>query len=155
MKRLFIAALAWAPAATLFAQTPASSTPDYSAAMPIGGNWTYATTTDGSEAAFIGASNQPQIIIHCARASRRVAIAKPATGAAPFLTIWTSSDSRTAPTSFNPATSRLTADFAAYDRILDAIAFSRGRVAFKVGSAPALVVPPWSEISRVIEDCRT
>jgi hypothetical protein len=144
-------ALALAPAA-LFAQ--ASSVADYSKASPIGGNWTYAATSDGSEATFVGATSQPQILLRCARATRRVSVAKPATGAAPFMTIWTSTDSRSAPTSFNPGTGRLTADFAASDRILDAIAFSRGRVAFGVGNAPALVVPPWSEISRVVEDCR-
>ena len=54
-----------------------------------------------------------------------------------------------------PRPARLTAEFGAFDPLLDAIAFSRGRVAFSVGSAPALVVPSWSELSRVIEDCRT
>jgi len=154
MKLSRLAALALAPAASLSAQTATAPMTDYSTAIPVGGNWSYAATADGSEATFAGATNQPQIILHCTRATRRVSIAKPATGAAPFLTIWTSSDTRSAPASFNPATNRLTADFAAFDRMLDAIAFSRGRVAFAVGNAPALVVPPWSEISRVVEDCR-
>jgi hypothetical protein len=154
MRRSFIAALALVASSSLSAQTVTSSVPDYTTAVPVGGNWTYAATADGSEATFLGATNQPQLILHCARATRRVSIAKPATAAAPFLTIWTSSDTRSAPASFNPATNRLTADFAAFDRMLDAIAFSRGRIAFAVGNGPALVVPPWSEISRVIEDCR-
>jgi len=94
------------------------------------------------------------VTIHCTRATRRVSIAKPATAAAPFIAIWTSSQSRSAPASFNPATNRLTADFGAYDAFLDALVFSRGRAAFTVGAAPALVVPVWSEVSRVIEDCR-
>jgi hypothetical protein len=154
MTRSFIAALALAASSSLSAQTVTSSVPDYTTAVAVGGNWTYAATADGSQATFIGATNQPQVTLHCTRATRRVSIAKPATAAAPFLTIWTSSDTRSAPASFNPATNRLTADFAAFDRLLDAIAFSRGRIAFAVGSGPALVVPPWSEISRVIEDCR-
>jgi len=154
MRRSFIAALALAASSSLSAQTVTSSVPDYTIAVPVGGNWTYAATADGSEATFLGATNQPQLILRCTRATRRVSIAKPATAAAPFLTIWTSSDTRSAPASFNPTTNRLTADFAAFDRMLDAIAFSRGRIAFAVGNGPALVVPPWSEISRVIEDCR-
>jgi len=153
MKLPLLAALALTPAVSLLAQTTTSSR-DYSTAVAVGGNWTYAKSPDGSEATFVGATNQPQIIFHCALATRRVTIAKPATAVAPFLTIWTSSETRSAPASFNPATQRLTADFAAFDKILDAIAFSRGRVAFGVGSAPALVIPPWSEISRVVEDCR-
>jgi hypothetical protein len=150
MKPKFLAALALVTATSL----PAQAAPDYTTAQPIGGAWNYTQTADGSEATFIGATNQPQLTIRCTRSTRRVAIAKPATGAAPFISIWTSSQSRTAPASFNPATNRLTTDFAAFDAFLDAIAFSRGRAAFSVGSAPALVVPVWSEVSRVIEDCR-
>jgi len=56
--------------------------------------------------------------------------------------------------SYNPATARLTAELAAFDATLDAIAFSRGRVAFAAAGAPALVVPAWAETARVIEDCR-
>jgi hypothetical protein len=154
MTRSFIAALALAASTSLSAQAMTPSARDYTTAVPVGGNWTYAATPDGSEAVFLGATSQPQVVLHCTRATRRVSIAKPATGAAPFMTIWTSSESRSAPASFNPATNRLTADFAAFDRLLDAITFSRGRIAFAVGNSPALVVPPWSEISRVIEDCR-
>jgi len=150
MKLKLFAALALIPTTSLSAQTA----PDYTTAIPIGGTWNYAQTADGSEATFVGATNQPQLIVHCTRLSRRVSIAKPASGAAPFIAIWTSSQSRSAPASFNPLTNRLTTDFAAYDAFLDAIAFSRGRAAFGVGTAPALVVPVWSEVARVIEDCR-
>jgi hypothetical protein len=150
MKILTFAASALIPIASLNAQ----ATGDYSTAIPLGGTWTYAQTADGSEANFTDASAQPQLTVHCMRATRRVAVAKPATAAAPFISIWTSSQSRTAPASFNPATNRLSSDFGAYDSFLDAIAFSRGRAAFSVGAAPALVLPVWSEVSRVIEDCR-
>ena len=150
MKLLAFAALALAPAVPAFAQGAV----DYSIATPLGGTWTYAATATGSEAVFTNAGAQAQLTVQCTRATRRVAIAKPATAAAPFIAIWTSSQSKSAPASFNPATNRLTAEFGAYDAFLDAIAFSRGRAAFGVGTAPALVVPVWSEISRVIEDCR-
>jgi hypothetical protein len=150
MKLPILAALALIPLTSLQAQTVA----DYSTATPIGGSWSYVQTADGSEARFLNASALPQVTIHCTRATRRVSIAKPATAAAPFIAIWTSSQSRSAPASFNPATNRLTADFGAYDAFLDALVFSRGRAAFTVGAAPALVVPVWSEVSRVIEDCR-
>ncbi len=103
---------------------------------------------------FVNESGGAQLWIHCTRATRRVSIAKPAGGAAPFLNFWTSSLTRTVPSSFNPATGRLTVDLAAYDPLLDAIASSRGRFGVSVGTQPALVVPPWAEASRVIEDCR-
>jgi hypothetical protein len=49
---------------------------------------------------------------------------------------------------------RLTIDLGAYDPLFDAIASSRGRVGFAVGAQPALIVPPWAEAARVMEDCR-
>jgi len=42
----------------------------------------------------------------------------------------------------------------ASDPLLDAMAFSRGRFAVQVTGAQALYIPSWTEVSRVIEDCR-
>ncbi|HEX6740854.1 MAG TPA: hypothetical protein VF079_03550 [Sphingomicrobium sp.] len=97
----------------------------------------------------------PQLTIRCTRATRRVAIAKPASGAAPFLAIWTDTNVRSVPASFNPQTARLTAELPAYDPLLDALAFSRGRIGVTVNGVPALIVPAFPEVGRVIEDCRS
>jgi hypothetical protein len=142
-----IALLALAAASPLAAQ-------DLSNVEPIAGNWTYAMTGAGTEARFADASGNPQLWVQCTRVTRRVSIARPATGAAPFLTVWTSSLSRAVPASYNPATRRLTIDLATYDPLLDAIVGSRGRVGYTIGTQPPLVVPPWAETARVIEDCR-
>ena len=40
------------------------------------------------------------------------------------------------------------------DRILDAMAFSRGRFMLEMPGASTLYLPSWPELSRVIEDCR-
>ncbi|MEA3080075.1 MAG: hypothetical protein QOF05_1483 [Sphingomonadales bacterium] len=123
-------------------------------ATPIPGSWTYAPTSDGSEAVFTNAAGSPQLWAHCTRATRRVTLARPAAAAAPFLNVWTSSLTRSVGSAFNPATGRLTIDLANYDPLLDAIVSSRGRVGFTVATQPPLVVPPWAEFARVIEDCR-
>jgi hypothetical protein len=157
MKYRIAAALALIAASSANSQTTAPTTttaPDLSVATPLAGSWTYAQATDGSEAVFANASSAPQLWVHCTRATRRISIAKPASGAAPFLNVWTSSLTRSVASSFNPATGRLTIDLAAFDPLLDAIASSRGRVAFGIAGQPALVVPPWAEAARVIEDCR-
>jgi hypothetical protein len=83
-----------------------------------------------------------------------VTIAKAASAAAPSLVVWTSSLSRNIASSFNAVTSRLTIEVGPYDPLLDALANSRGRFAFTVGSLPPLVVPPGPEAAHVIEDCR-
>jgi hypothetical protein len=127
---------------------------DLSTAVPIAGSWSYAPATDGSEAVFANASGSPQLWLHCTRATRRITVSRPTTAAAPFLNIWTSSLVRSVASSFNPATGRLTIDLSNYDPLLDAMVSSRGRVAFTVGAQPPLVVAPWAEPARVIEDCR-
>jgi len=127
---------------------------DYSTATPIAGSWSYGPAIDGSEAVFTNRTGSPQLWVHCTRSTRRVTISRPATAAAPFINIWTSSQTRSVASSFNPATGRLTIDLPAYDSLLDAIVSSRGRIAFTVGTQPPLVVPPWAESARVIEDCR-
>jgi hypothetical protein len=48
----------------------------------------------------------------------------------------------------------VSAELGAYDPLLDAIASSRGRIGISTSGLAALVVPPWSEVGRVIEDCR-
>jgi hypothetical protein len=151
MVRLVAAALALAFTSSLYAQ---ASMPDLSTATPVAGSWSYVSTVDGSEATFGTTSALPQLTIHCTKATRRIAISRPASAAAPFLNVWTSSQSRQLPASFNPLTNRITADVAAYDSLLDAIAFSRGRFGVAVSGAPALVVPAWAEPARVVEDCR-
>jgi len=151
MRLTIAAALALAAASSLHAQ---AAMPDLTTATPVSGSWSYTATTDGSEATFGTMSTLPQLTIHCTKATRRIAISRPASAAAPFLNVWTSSQSRQLAASFNPLTNRITADLAAYDSLLDAIVFSRGRLGVAVSNAPALVVPAWAEPARVVEDCR-
>ena len=141
-------------ATSLRAQAP-TAIPDLTTFMPIAGDWSYAQVPGGSEAVFTNVSNYPQLWVHCTRATRNVSIARAATAPAAFVNVWTSSATRTVPSTFNPTTGRLTIDFSNYDPLLDAIATSRGRLGFTTGNGPALVVPAWAEVARVIEDCRT
>ena len=153
MKLTVAAAFAALSASSLSAPTatPPAAT-DFTYAIPLAGNWTYAAT--GGEATFLNASAMPQLTIRCDRMTRRVSVSKPASVAVPFLNVWTGTLARNVPASFNPATQRVTIQLTAYDPLLDALAFSRGRIAVYVSGSPALVAPAWPEIARVIEDCR-
>jgi hypothetical protein len=42
----------------------------------------------------------------------------------------------------------------AQDPLLDAMAFSKGRFAVESAGLATLYVPPYPEVTRVIEDCR-
>jgi hypothetical protein len=157
MKLAIAAALALIAAPSLQAQTvaPASAPAlDFRYATPLPGDWTYAPAAGGSEASFLDGSSHPQLFVHCTRAARQVTIAKPATAAAPFLFVWTTSQSRNLPANYNPATYRLSATITAFDPLLDAMAFSRGRISIGVSGQAALIAPAWEELARVIEDCR-
>lgn len=53
-----------------------------------------------------------------------------------------------------PAGGALGIDIPARDNLLDAMAFSKGRFAIETTGLPTLYVPSWTEVSRVVEDCR-
>ncbi|MEW9853720.1 hypothetical protein [Novosphingobium sp. M1R2S20] len=53
-----------------------------------------------------------------------------------------------------PQGGAVTVSLAARDPLLDAMAFTRGRFAVEASGMPTLYVPSWTEVSRVIEDCR-
>ena len=40
------------------------------------------------------------------------------------------------------------------DTVLDAIIYTRGRIALETTGQSSLAIPSWSEIARVVEDCR-
>jgi hypothetical protein len=48
----------------------------------------------------------------------------------------------------------IAAEIAPNDNILDAAAYTRGRIALESGSGQKIAIPVWSELPRVIDDCR-
>jgi hypothetical protein len=152
--RIF-AALAAALAAPSFAQAPAApAVADHSQSVPARGSWSYVAVAGGSEARFLDAARRSQLTLTCNRASRIVTISRPASAAAPYLQVWTTSQRRNLPATFIPQGAQLRASLAANDGLLDAMAMSRGRIAVAISGQPALVAPAWGEIDRVVEDCR-
>ncbi len=153
MRFAIAAALALLAGSSLGAQTPPTM-PDLTTLTPIAGEWSYAQVADGSEAVFTNISNYPELWVHCSRTTRHVTIMRAANSPAAVMNVWTSSATRSEPSSFNPTSGRLTIELTNFDPLLDAIATSRGRLGFAIGNDPALVVPAWAEVARVIEDCR-
>jgi hypothetical protein len=91
--------------------------------------------------------------IRCNRGSSTVSLFRSGTAAGPVsLAITTSDTTRTL--TANPVNGGVQVDLPARDRLLDSIAFSRGRFAVQAQGMQPLYVPSWTEISRVIEDCR-
>jgi hypothetical protein len=144
---------------------PAPAPPPLSAdwrAWPVSaGDWAYRPISGGSVASFGPAGNTPLLTFRCDKASGQISIAR-ASGAGPLqtpgqMTVRTSSGTLYWPAQpmVDGAAVTLTAMRATNDAGLDQIAFSRGRIAIEGPQMEPLVVPVWSEITRVIEDCRT
>ncbi len=139
---------------------PASSTQGAAFSVeglaPLPGRWSYRAYPGGSEAAFADAGGT-RLAMRCNRVSRTVSILRSGVSAAAAtttLSVWTTSLSRSVPARFD-ATGVLTADVAATDPLLDAIALSQGKFAMSALGAPMTAYPAWGEPSRVIEDCRS
>ena len=154
MLRTFVAALiALAPATAVTAQS-VTAPPDYTNARVAPGSWRYQSTAGGSMARFVDTTGTARLVLECSRASRRVSVSLTSTAPAASLSLWTSIASRNLPARFEANAIRVTAELPAYDALLDAIAFSRGRIAVTMPGGVPLVVPAWPEAARTIEDCR-
>lgn len=143
-----------APAAT-GAEEPHPSWED-AAASP--GDWTYDVREGQSRARFGGAAGQPALLMRCDPATARLslelqAIAAPLAGGT--ITVRTTTMERVLSAQpLSPPQSGLVAILAGRDSLLDAMAFSRGKIVIDGGGAAPLIVPTWAELSRIIEDCR-
>ena len=99
------AALALAVDATPnVAGTPLQSNLEYE--MPAAGSWTYAATADGSEATFASEAGATRMTIRCTRSTRRIALVKAASAASPTMWVWTSSQQKNLPATYDAATGR-------------------------------------------------
>ena len=152
MRITFAALAAIAVASPIAAQT--ASAPDYSYLPTMPGAWGYFPVTGGSEARFVDTAGVARVTLHCTMASRQVTLSASSPIAATSLFVWTTSTSRTLPARFVPTASRVSAELAARDNLLDAIAFSRGSFAVQLPAKAAVVVPASAEAARAVEDCR-
>lgn len=117
------------------------------------GTWRYAADNRGTRAMF-GDGGDASVVLRCDRGERRMFLLRAGAATTPMV-VRTSSATRSLPTQpTGGAQPYIAAALAVNDPLLDAMAFSRGRVAIQQEGAPVLVVPTYAEIGRVIEDCR-
>ncbi|WP_435203823.1 hypothetical protein [Qipengyuania sp. 902] len=120
------------------------------------GNWRYVSEPGETLAIFTDTAGEAQAVLSCRVGERVVGLARAgrATGSA-TVTIRTETASRTlAAQASGSAQPTTVATVQARDPLLDAIALTRGRFAMEMPGRPALYLPAWAEVTRVIEDCR-
>ena len=129
---------------------------DWRDAPQTPGNWTWTMVAGRSTATFTGTGSTALVTLSCDRPQGRVLLAR--TGAAatalPLAVATTSTRRHLLSDPAFPPHGWLIVPIAAADKVLDAIAFSRGRFALEAAGQETLYLPSWPEISRVIEDCR-
>ena len=118
------------------------------------GVWTYRRDERGSIALYGAAGKDALVMLRCDKARALIYLSR-AAGASGNLMVRTSSTSKAIPTGLtNTQPSYAVSELATNDAVLDAVAFSRGRVAFELPGTQNIAIPVWSEIGRVVEDCR-
>ncbi|MDP2131063.1 MAG: hypothetical protein U0975_01755 [Erythrobacter sp.] len=117
------------------------------------GDWRYTAQGGRSEATFWGPGERPMMRLRCPADRRGVILSLPESGSPrPLVTIRTETTTRTL--AMQPAGGEMILALSTDDALLDAMALSKGRFAVEATDLPALIVPSWAEVTRVIEDCR-
>ena len=118
------------------------------------GGWVYRRDERGSIALYGTPGADALVTLRCDKTRARLFLSR-ASDVGGTMTVRTSSTSKplmVQPTGGKPAYAA--SEIGVSDPILDAMAFSRGRIALELNGAPNIAIPVWSEIGRVVEDCR-
>ena len=119
------------------------------------GIWTYRRDGRYSVAQFGAPGRNAIVRFRCDAHNRRVTLSREASATGGTMVIRTSSMTKTmAATASDANAAYLAADIATTDPILDAMAFSRGRVLVEMEGQQPVILPTWAEIARIVEDCR-
>ncbi len=124
------------------------------------GIWTYRRDGRTSVAQFGAPGRNATINFRCDAQNRRVTLSREASSretSAPGARMDIRTSSMTKTVAATPSDAHpfyLGADIATTDPILDAMAFSRGRVLVDMEGQQPVILPTWAEIGRIVEDCR-
>lgn len=143
--------------------TPAPAPAKPVAAQPQGhwtdwpmasGGWVYRSDDRGSIALYGAQGGDAIVTLRCDKGRGRVYLSRAGSNSG-TMTVRTSSTSKAVTaqsTGGNPAYAAV--EMMPTDPLLDAMAYSRGRIALELSGAQNIAIPVWSEIGRIIEDCR-
>jgi len=151
--------IAEAPVAAAPPSPPVVIQPTYdnwTDAPQTGGDWIYASDPGETFATF-GTRSAPMLfLIRCDRSTNRIGFARPSPISANTpMRIQTETAERLLTLAPRGTSQPLLAiEIDPNDRLLDAIALSRGRFAVETAGMETLYLPAWPEITRVVEDCR-
>jgi len=120
------------------------------------GDWSYGSEQAETFATFGRNSERWHFMVRCDLRSKKIGFARQADepAEAPMRIRTETAERLLMLTPLGNSRPLLVVELPANDRLLDAIALSRGRFAVETGGMETLYLPAWTEVSRVIEDCR-
>ncbi len=142
------------PAATSGVQAPAGQWTDW----PITpGDWVYRNDDRGSIALFGPAGRDAIVTMRCDRNRAKIYFSRAddAGTRGGNMTIRASSTLKqftAQPVGGTPA--YIAVEIAPNDNFLDAMIFTRGRIAVEASGQESIAIPAWAEIAKIVEDCR-
>lgn len=135
--------------------TPPRPTPAYANWMDVPatpGNWSFREASGVSTAFFSDIASPTLFSMRCDAGKREIVLSRWGRTTGQSLTVRTETQTRTIAGA--PSGMAIEGRVPASDRLLDAIALSKGRFVVEAPGAPTLYLPSWAEVTRVIEDCR-
>ena len=133
---------------------PSQPTGDWTDWPLAAGAWVYRQDERGSIALFGPLNADALVTLRCDRTRQRIYLARAGSGAGRIVIRSSSTLKEFAGSQTGGAVPYIATEIMPRDPILDAMIFSRGRIAVEVGGQTPLAIPSWAEIVRVIEDCR-
>jgi hypothetical protein len=119
------------------------------------GDWTYSRDGRGSVGQFGVSGRAAMLSLRCNMQTHRVILSTEAQALGQHMLIRTSSMTKQLPAQLTGGTPAfIAADIMTNDPILDAMAFSRGRILIETEGQQPIILPSWAEIARIVEDCR-
>ena len=129
------------------------------------GDWVYRTDDRGSVALFGPIGRDAIVTFRCDRTQGKIYFSRADYGAdygadyrstrAGSMTIRASSALKTLNAkATGGAPAYIAAEFNPADTFLDALIFTRGRIAVEAAGQNSIAIPVWAEIAKVVEDCR-
>ncbi len=134
---------------------PLLQTGDWTVWRLAAGEWVYRRDERGSVALFGVSGENAKVTLRCDTSRKRVYLAREGSATIGKTVIRSSSSMKefaANPTGGTPP--YLASEIMPNDPILDAMAFSRGRIAIEVTGQPPVAIPSWAEITKIVEDCR-
>ena len=119
------------------------------------GEWVFDDERDEALAVYRTDAMVPLFFMRCEKATKRFGFARPSASSTPLvMQIRTETMDRAFETEPLEDPALATVMLSSSDRLLDAMAVTRGRFAVETSGMPTLYLPPWAEVTRVIEACR-